>query len=366
MKKLLILIPKMGGGGAERVVSIIANNLCDEYDVQITTLVSKESFYYIHSKVKRTSAEYKINRKNKITRIISMGKNFVNAIFYVRSAIKEFKPDIVFSVLEEMDIVSYLASYKLEGFARVYSERNDPKERNKYLQKILEYIYNKGDKLVCQTETIANEYLKVGKKQKIVIPNPVDFADYPKKVDESSEKYIVGVGRLREQKNFMLLIDSFALIASKYPKLKLVIYGEGPQREKLQKRIYDLKLEKRIVLRGTSKQILCDIRDATIYVMSSNYEGFPNALIEAIAMGLPVISTDFASGVAREIITDDVGKLVPCKDKIAMGNAMDDLLKNVENRMYIRKNGYKTIMQFDKNLVIQEWKKMFDNIRKNM
>ena len=125
-KKVLIFIPRLGGGGAERVASIIANYLVEKYEVQITTLVSGESFYPIKDSVKITSANCRINRNSKIARRISMGKNFLRSIVFVRKTIKEDKPDIVLSFLKEMDTVTFLATRGLRGLKWVCSERNDP------------------------------------------------------------------------------------------------------------------------------------------------------------------------------------------------------------------------------------------------
>ncbi len=362
MKKLLILIPRMGGGGAERVVSIIANNLCQKYKIQITTLVSDESFYNLDSSIQFTSANYRINRKNNISRLLSLGRNFWNSILFVRRTIEQFEPDIVFSWLEEMDIVTYYATFGLHGFIWISSERNDPMKRNKALQHFLEWIYKKLDMLICQSQTVSDYYKMIPVKKKKVIPNPVDFSNYPNKVAESKEKKIVGVGRLREQKNFKLLIRSFAQIANDYPNVTLTIFGEGPQRTELEKEIQNQGLRKRIFLPGASENVLMDIRDATIYVMSSDYEGFPNALVEAIAMGLPAISTDFDTGIAREIITSDVGIVVPCGDQDALAKAMSTLLEHPDYRRQIRKRGSSAIARFETSRVIEMWDSMFERL----
>ena len=360
MKRILILIPRMGGGGAERVVSIIANSLSEKYMVQITTLVSDESFYHLNSTVRLTSAKYSINRTNKITRLMSMGCNFISSVFFTRKTIKEFKPDIVFSLLEEMDIVTYLAIRGLKGFKWICSERNDPHQRNAKLQHFLERIYQKCDVLVCQSQTVANYYSMVNRKA--VIPNPVDFENYPERVQEGVPPKIVAVGRLVPQKNVEMLIDAFSMIAPDYPNATVTVYGEGPEREKLEALISKKKLKGRVSLPGANRNVLEAVRDAAIFAFPTNYEGFPNVLVEAIAMGIPVVSTNFATGIAKEIVNEDVGIVVPCGDTSRFAQAIADLLSNHEKRIHIRSVSRRAVEPFAVEKVINMWDCLFNQL----
>ena len=361
MKRVLFLLPRMGGGGAERVVSIIANNLSSKYSIQITTLVSDESFYRLNKNVRLTSANYRINRKNKFTRFLCLGRNFLNAINYTRKTIKEYNPAIVFSLLEEMDIVTWLATRGLLGIKWICSERNDPTKRNYSLQRLLEFIYKKSDLLVCQTETVANYYAKISRK--CVIPNPVIFNNCSLRKSESSPPRIVAVGRLVSQKNFMMLIEAFSLIACDYPEVTVTIYGEGPERKKLEEQIKKKKLDDRVFLPGISHNILNNISDASIFAMPTNYEGFPNALIEAISLGIPVVTTDFATGVAKEIVNADVGLLVPCSDVRAFANALSILLSNKTLRGHIRSVASQQVLKsFSVDKIITMWDKVFQKL----
>lgn len=356
-KKLLILIPRMGGGGAERVVSIIANNLCNKYDVCIATLVSNESFYELKPNVKLISANYSINRSSKIARLISMGSNFLSSIFYIRKTIKDYKPNLVFSLLEEMDVVSFLATMGLRGFKRINSERNDPNERNRKLQWVLEKIYKKSDMFVCQSQTVSDYYNKIDRKT--VIPNPVDFKAYPERVSECADIRVVSVGRLREQKNFLMLEKAFARIAEQFPDVTVTVYGEGPERLKLENEIKKDHLEGRFSLPGESRNILNEIKDAAVFAFPTNYEGFPNALVEAIAMGIPVVTTDFATGVAREIVNENVGLLVPVGDVDAFSSALKKLLSDKRKREDIRKRARSAVAPFAIEKVIAAWDELF-------
>lgn len=359
-RRVLILIPRMGGGGAERVVSIIANNLCDRYQIQIATLVSADSFYELNASVSLVSAGFDITRSSKIARCMSMGRKFIKSISYVRKIISEFKPDIIFSLLEEMDIVSYFATIRLRNIIRINSERNDPLARNRWLSTLLKKIYGTSDMLVCQSETVAQYYKNV--PHKIVIPNPVDFSSYPKRVSEGQNTRIVGVGRLREQKNFLLLEKAFARISKQFPKVSVVIYGEGPERKKLEEESKRDGLEGRFFLPGASKDILNEIKDATVFAFPTNYEGFPNALIEAISMGIPVVTTDFSTGIARDIVNDEVGIVVPVGDIDGFAEGLKELLSDKARRDRIRVMSRKAVEPF----ALERVKIMWDNLFRSL
>ena len=360
MKNVMFVLPRMNGGGAERVVSIVANHLArkTEYKINIVVLVSNDSFYPLDANIDFQSANYLVNRKNKITRLYSLGRNFFNSIGYVKNQIRNQKPDIVCSVLPEADLVTYFAMRGMKNIKRVCSERNDPTQRGGGIAWLLSRVYDKTDAFICQTKTVAQYYEGLVCK-KYVIPNPIDASRYPSKEKEGEVKRIVAVGRLVKQKNIPLLIHSFVRIANEFPNVQLDIYGEGPERIHLEMEISTLHMEKRIHLRGSQGNVLSLITDATMFVMSSDYEGFPNALVEAIAIGLPVISTDFATGVAREIITDHVGIVVPCGNEEKMADAMRTLLRDSARRNRIRDDCSRAIEPYLVQHVMQMWEELF-------
>lgn len=359
-KKLLIVIPRMGGGGAERVVSIVANHLAATgYQVRLFTLVGGDSFYPLNSAVEQRTADFAVNRKNKLTRMVSLGLNFAGAIAHIRREIKEFQPDIVFSVLEEADLVTYLAQAGLHCTWLV-SERNDPTRRAGWYTKLLNFIYRRSDGMVCQSRTVADYYAFVPRKW--VVPNPIDRALYPAKAPEGQPLRIVSVGRLKPQKNTELQVEAFHTIADKYPNATFTAYGEGYVRDSLEVKIAQYGLENRFFLPGASRNVLEEIKDAALFVMSSDYEGFPNALVEAITIGIPVISTDFATGIARELITPDVGEVVPCGDARALAKAMDSLLGDPERRARIREVGSHATDPFQIENVVTLWEQVFTEL----
>jgi GalNAc-alpha-(1->4)-GalNAc-alpha-(1->3)-diNAcBac-PP-undecaprenol alpha-1,4-N-acetyl-D-galactosaminyltransferase len=165
-----------------------------------------------------------------------------------------------------------------------------------------------------------------------------------------------------DQKNFPLLIKSFAKVSGEYPEYVLDIYGEGERRVQLENLINELGMGRQIHLKGASKQVQKDIADAELFVMSSDFEGFPNVLLEAIAIGLPVISTDFATGIARELVGEENGIIVPVGNLEKMAAAIDAMLSNDEMRHRMGRNNKEKAKKYYTKEIIQQWNEALDRI----
>ena len=218
---------------------------------------------------------------------------------------------------------------------KVVSVRNDPyKEYGAGIKRFLaRIIFCLADGCVFQTEEAMDYFPKKVKKRSKIILNPIKEVFYQ---TEYSDVYsgIVSVGRLSPQKNHELLIRAFARIADSYPDEKLYIYGEGSLRKELQDLIVKLELQNRVFLPGSVMDVNVKLSQAKIFVLSSDYEGMPNALLEAMAVGVPVISTDCPCGGPRTVIeNENQGLLVQVGDVEKMADALEKLL----NDSYLRK-----------------------------
>lgn len=321
--KCLFVAPGMLFGGAERVMSILANEW-GKNNVETMILVTETeeiSKYHLSDKVTIISC---CEEKN--------GAYFpqLNIIKKVRNICKEWKPDVVISFYNDLCALTALAITGLH-IPLIYSERNDPNKTNqgnagRLYRKIIEYM---ADKIVFQTTGAQRCYPKSVQEKSTVILNPLNTYGFPIH-DFLHEKHeIVSVGRLEAQKNQKLLIDAFALIAKDFPEYQLTIYGEGSLRKELEDYIKAKGLQERGSLPGSKNNIQEHIKDASLFVLSSDYEGIPNALIEAMAIGLPCVSTDCSPGGARELIEDGVnGLITPCGDAKKLSDAMRMMLSN--------------------------------------
>ena len=362
--KCIFVIPRMGGGGAERVVSLLANALAEkENEVTVFTLVDGECFYALNQRVRTESADARINRKNSLTRMLSMMAFFPKAFFVLHKKLRKGKYDAVISMLPECDILVGLCKLFGLKFQHVCSERNDPTVNKGWLMAILKAVYKRAELFVCQGKRVYDFYHTVPERVKRVIPNPIDGHKLPERV-VADTKRVVGVGRLSDQKNFPLLINSFAALGQEFGAYRLDIYGEGPNHASLQKQIDELNMHDRITLCGARKDVQSLIADAELFVMSSNYEGFPNALLEAMAIGLPVISTDFPTGIAVELIGEENGLVVPVNDQTALTEAMKCLLLDKERRQKMGETNREKCKAYYTPNIIARWEKAVEEIAK--
>jgi glycosyltransferase involved in cell wall biosynthesis len=173
---------------------------------------------------------------------------------------------------------------------------------------------------------------------------------------------VVALGRLCKEKGFDLLLGAFARVAAKHPDWSLVVWGEGPLRLSLERIRDEVGLEGRAFFPGLTRQPFENMQQSDLFILSSRREGFPNALCEAMACGLPVISFDCASG-PREIITDGVdGLLVPAEDEEALAVAIDRLLSNEEERKRLAANAQRVVERFSLPLVIGMWEALIGEV----
>ena len=212
----------------------------------------------------------------------------------------------------------------------IVSERADPKVYAKKTQKKLARLASRASGWVFQTEEVASWYAPHLKGTPArVIANAINPVFIRPAYEGEREKVILGAGRLTEQKNFPLLIRAFARIAPKFPEHKLVIYGKGGLLDSLKALAAELGVGERVEFPGYVPDMPARLEKASMFVLSSDYEGMPNALMEAMASGLPCVSTDCGGGGARFLIENETnGLLVPQKDEEAMAAAMERILSD--------------------------------------
>ncbi|NTQ65429.1 glycosyltransferase [Enterococcus faecium] len=358
-KKIMFVIPTLGTGGAERVATILANNLSKIYDIEFFVIEnSNVKRYPINKCVGIKEAGIKVKRGNKFRSIINYIFTFHKQRLALKNEIKRFSPDIIISFLPKADMLVY--SIKKSKMSWISSERNDPMSRSQVERFLLNHIYKRTSVLVCQTKKICEYYLKTGVTRVCVIRNPLILSICQNNTVDFEEKFIVSVGRLDKQKNYELLIKAFtrAKLNAKFQE-KLYILGDGPHRQKLKKMIYDLNMSDEVILLGRKSNVNEYLKNATAFVMSSDYEGLPNALIEAMAMGLPVISTDFYTGAASELIDEKNGLLVPVGDIEKMEKAIVEIMKKPKPILKaMGRVSKKRVIGLDVDSIIKEWARL--------
>lgn len=348
--KISFVTRNLSAGGAERVIAQLATYMAEKgIQCEIVTIDQKEVFYNIPTKI----VIYQIGKKsnNKVADKLLRYKE-------LRKYLKSSNPNVVLSMPEEIGI--YVIPALLgTGIPIVVSERNNPwvmpwKKVTRLLRKI---FYPFADGFVFQTKQAASFFPKSIRQKGIVLPNPLDLNRIPKPWSGERNKEIIGVGRLEQQKNFPLLIKAFAKFYRTHPDYKLTIYGEGSKRSELELLANSLLPKKAYSFPGRTKDLLDKIKNAKMFVLSSDYEGMPNVLIEAMAIGMPVIATDCPSGGPAELIKDGVnGLLVPVNDIDAMTAAMTKIADSEELAKTLGKNAVDIKNKLDSEVVSENWR----------
>lgn len=346
-KRIVFLIGSMGRGGAERVISILANNYAKKgWKVDILMLLNNRCDYDLDENINLIP----ICNEDK-----SRIKYFPKWIFNIRRYIVENRPDRIISFVARINIITILSSIGLKQRI-IISERNDPRSdgRSVVVRLATRMLYPIADSVVFQTKWAQSCFSKRIQKKSVIIPNPVHVTVQALSI---KEKKIVAVGRLLEQKNHSMLISAFRKILDDNKDYKLYIYGEGKLREELIKQIKELELTEAVFLPGNVSNIHEKIADAEIFVLSSNYEGLSNALLEAMMIGLPCISTDCAG--SNEVIEDNVnGLIVPVGGEEEIIKSIKQLISDEDLRNKISQNARTTATKFKASVITKKWEKI--------
>jgi glycosyltransferase involved in cell wall biosynthesis len=272
----------------------------------------------------------------------------------LRTELKRLKPDLVVSFLTKINILCLLATLGLD-MRVVISERNNPKIQKKHIawRLVSAAVLPQADRLVMQTDAIVGTLPPVLRRKAVVIGNPCDRS--VSSGDEPETFRLVAVGRLVEQKGFDTLIDAFARVAERFPGWTLTIFGEGSDRGALERRVAALGLGGRVTLPGVTARAGEWVAAASVFVLASRYEGFPNVLIEAMAAGLPVISTDCDFGPAEIIEPDLSGLLVPVDDVAELAGAMARLMADASLRRRFGEAARATAARFSQQAIMDKW-----------
>lgn len=256
----------------------------------------------------------------------------LNKIVEIRDLTKDFKPDVFVSFGVPNCLFDIPATIGLD-IKNIICERNDPAHfAGKTLTKILSRLLMKlADGYVFQTKDAQQFYGGKIAKHSVVIPNPLFLSTELMNIPLPSirEKIIVTTGRLNKQKNHPLLIRAFKNISEQIPDYKLIIYGEGEERYYDEMLIMELGLQEKVFLPGSINDVFNTIRTASLFVLSSDFEGMPNSLMEAMSIGIPCISTDCPCGGPKSLIDNNInGILIPVHNQKELENAILRLIKD--------------------------------------
>lgn len=352
--KIVCIIHSLDGGGAERVMAALASHLVlREHAVTLVTLDD--------GAVERHSVDDQVDRQRLDLMFESRGLaakffNTRNRVTAIRAAIRKHAPDVVLSFCDRTNILVLMAARTLD-MPIVISERSDPSQQN--LGTVWEYLrnhtYRNATSIIALTETSATHLRERFATTVKVIPSAVDLP--PIQSDRESairNRRILGVGRLEHEKGFDRLIDAFATISASQPNWSLRILGEGSARASLEDQIRKLGLSQRATMPGWVRPVWDELAESTIFALPSRYEGFPSALLEAMACGVPSVAVDCPSGPRAVINDDQCGLLVP-NDTTALSSGMVRLIDDAAFREQIGVVGKNVVDRFGWDIMVNAY-----------
>ncbi|BAY74820.1 group 1 glycosyl transferase [Nostoc linckia NIES-25] len=357
--KITLIINSLTYGGAERIMSLMANYWSAK-GWKITLLTFDENKipdFSLNSDI--TYIPLAIAEKSPNT-MIGIWNN-LKRIRILRNAIINSDPDVVISFMSRINITTLLATRWL-NIPVIVSERSNPEKS--YLgwnwQHLRKWTYSFADKIVFQTQR-ARDYFPVKLQNKsCIIPNMVVLPAIKKHSEDNffTKRSLIAMGRFVPEKGFDLLLEAFAKLKDNYPEWTLTILGDGKLRPELECLRNELGLSDRVYFPGMVNDIYAFLQQADIFIMSSRFEGFPNAICEAMAWGLPVISTDCPSG-PREIIRDGIdGILVPNEDISTLASAIERLISNEQERNSLAARAIEVTERFSVKKIMGMWEEV--------
>ncbi len=367
--KILFFVSSMHAGGAERVAATLASAWARRGD----------SVTLAPTYTKKGSCFYSLNAAVKLTwladRMGWIGKKLwppVAKWFAIRRLVRETQPDVIVSFLTNVN-VTVLAATRGMGVPVIVCERTNPAfsfSSGDVLKKLRRWFYPRATAVVLQSQDSVEAFQAMvpGLARVAVVPNPLP-AGIPEAqpvrgpLTEGGRRHLMAMGRLVPIKRFDALIQAYAAIAADYPAWDLTIWGEGPLRDDLTRQIEQTGLTERISLPGRTADPWTELARADVFVMTSQVEGFPNVLLEAMALGRPCVTVDCPSG-PREISQD--GKyalLVPLGDQPALCAALSQLMADPTLRDVMGRHAAASVRErYGLAQLLACWDALFDSV----
>ena len=350
-KRILFVVSQLKVGGAAKMIKYVAN-VCTGCFRDVTLLT-----YY---------DDYTPDDVNPSIKRINLGVTAsgipiwrIKAFVRLRRVVKKGRYDIVCSFLPDVSMMSRLATMGIDTIT-VSAERGDPFQFSKFWKRLVSWTYKHSDYCFFQLERARDYFGEQVASHSFVIPNPYVPVDGVTPYYGERRRTIVSAGRFAEQKRFDILIKAFARVHEAHPEYRLVLYGEGDCKSKYEELSKSLSIEGFIDYPGYVKNVASHIREDGIFVLSSDYEGIPNSLIEAMSVGLPCVATDCTPGGASFLTNKgERGLLIPTHEAEKMANAINRIIENSELASQLSRKANEIIKELDINVINKMWMEAF-------
>lgn len=363
--RIVFFAMTMNKGGAEHVISTLCNYGVErKCEMHIVTCLQGDSAYELDSKVTKHDGfisfeEYKA--KNKLASLPKLCDMYIDLM-------RRIDPDMIVAFLPEPCMITELCKKKV-GKPIIGAERSNPYfQYRKFVYKLLVGIlYPRSDGFVFQTDGAKAFFRKKLQEKSIVIGNPVDIQDSTIGVRtyENRKKEIVSVGRFVRQKNYPLLVNAFRTVTEKKPDYVLKIYGKVDEALGIRRLCEELGISDKVFFMGQVDHVEDKICGASVFVLSSISEGMPNALMEAMALGLPAVATDCPSGGPRQLIADgENGLLVRNNDEAALADGILKILDDQKLAQKLSMNAKKIVDEYSVDKICERWMNYIEKVMK--
>lgn len=366
-KKILFVIISLVGGGAEKVlVRLITRLDKDKYNVRLVLFEQKLDFLHELDSSLRIDCLHKTSRWD-----------FLNMIFKLKKIMREFTPDVVISLLDYANVITALALSFAKVRARLllcehnYPMRHPAVSFRAVIQRLKKYTYRKADNVIVVSKSIKKYYeknLRLIPERIKVIHNPIPDEEVIEKSREKAEhpflqdaqrRVIITVGRLEQVKRYDRLIRAFSRARKQQENLCLIILGKGSLEGELKALVKQLGEEEHINFVGFKQNPYAWIAKSEVLALSSEVEGFPNVLIEAMVCGVPVVSVDCKSGPSEIIKHQHNGLLVPEGDERLLAEALLTIIRDEKLRRKFAQTGKEFAAKFQVENILPQYEALF-------
>lgn len=360
--RITFVISSLTSGGAERVMTTMANHwVTNGRPVTLLTITGSDQppFYPLSPEVDLRQLALASPSGSPAKALL----NNLRRLRELRRAITSTRADVVISFLDTTNVVTLLATFGL-GIPVVVAEHTDPglKRMHPVWNLLRRYTYPRATRLVVLTEASKRFFPPFIQRQTLIIPNPIMVEPDAGPVERGLGRTLVSMGRFGPEKGFDLLIAAFARIAPDFPDWDLVIWGDGVLRVDLEAQRATHGLDDRIQLPGRTTTPHAELRRADLYALSSRREGFPMALAEAMACGLPAVAFDLPSG-PRDIIRAGIdGLLVPNGDIPALAEGLASLMRDDNRRLAMAQAAPDVLSRFGVERVMAIWDELVEDL----
>jgi GalNAc-alpha-(1->4)-GalNAc-alpha-(1->3)-diNAcBac-PP-undecaprenol alpha-1,4-N-acetyl-D-galactosaminyltransferase len=353
------VISSLEAGGAEKNLALLANAFSQNgHAVTILTWSDQSGVQgYPLDPAVRVKPLALVSRSESFLRRV---QSVMHRLKVLRQAIAISKPDVCISFIDVTNVYTLAASFRL-SVPVVVCERIEPAWwPPTLLWRLLRTVsYRQAQSIVVQTEPAKDQLARFLRRKTTVIPNPVIRPATPGAAPESSQ-LIVTVGRLEPQKRFDVLLHAVTALKDKHPDWRLLILGDGSQQLTLRALAHELGLSEMVLFEGRQRDLETYYQRAAVFVSSSDFEGFPNALAEAMATGVPVIATDTA-GASALVRHGEDGFVVARGDVTALGNRLEFLAQNPAERRRLGDNARQVTDRFPLGDIVHRWERLIES-----